>query len=132
MTRFKALRTTVVGCGAVAQKLYRKPLQALQRQGFLRVTGLVDRTASHAQAMHSAFPRAATFEHLEEALATIESDLTLILTPIQLHAAQSVLALRRGNHVLCEKPMAVTEAQCVEMIDAARVSDRVLAVGMIR
>ena len=38
------LRTTLVGCGAAAQRLYRKPLQKLQRQGILRVTGLVSGT----------------------------------------------------------------------------------------
>ncbi len=122
----------LVGCGAVAQRLYRKPLKRLEHQGVLRVTALVDRHDGHANTLRAFFPRAAVFDDLGRALETGRSDLALILTPVQLHSAQTVLSLRHDNHVLCEKPMAATEAQCGEMIAAAKETGRVLAVGMIR
>jgi predicted dehydrogenase len=126
------LRTTVVGCGAAAQLLYRKPLQELERQGLVRVTGLVDRDIGHAEALRSHFQGAALYEDLETALRDRGSDLTLVLTPAHLHANQAVLALRHKNHVLCEKPMATTTASCDNMIAAAREAGGVLAVGMLR
>jgi len=126
------IRTMLVGCGAVAQKLYRKPLQKLEQQGVLQVTALVDRHASHAGSLHTFFPHAVVYEDLRRALEGGQSDLSLILSPTQLHAEQSVLALRYNNHVLCEKPMAVSVAQCDEVISAANEMGRVLAVGMIR
>lgn len=42
-----------------------------------------------------------------------------IALPNSMHRDYSVPALRAGIHVLCEKPMAVTESECEEMIDAA-------------
>jgi predicted dehydrogenase len=131
-TLIMALRTTVVGCGAVAQRLYRAPLRQLERQGFVCVTSLVDRDIGHAEVLRSAFPRAALHEDLEVALRARKSDLTLVLTPAHLHADQAILALSYGNHVLCEKPMATTSRRCAEMIAAAREKSCVLAVGMIR
>jgi predicted dehydrogenase len=126
------LRTTLVGCGAAAQKLYSKPLRGLERQGVLRVTALVDRHAGHAATLRASFPRATVHEDLGRALESGQSDLTLILSPIQLHAGQAILALRHDNHVLCEKPMASTVERCDAMIAAARQARRILAVGMVR
>jgi predicted dehydrogenase len=40
--------------------------------------------------------------------------------------------LQHKNHVLCEKPMATTEADCVAMLGAAATADRILAIGMVR
>jgi predicted dehydrogenase len=127
-----ALRTTLVGCGAAAQQLYRKPLQKLQKQGILRLTGLVDRHVPHAQELQRYFPGAAVHEDLDPALRSGQSDLTLILSPIQLHADQAIQALGHANHVLVEKPMATAEAKCAEMVAAAKAADRILAIGMIR
>src|SRR3954451_19230066 len=126
------IRTTVVGCGAVAQKLYRKPLKKLEGQGVLQVVALVDRNLGHARALHEAFPRATVHEDQARALEEGRAELTLVLSPARFHAEQSILALRHRSHVLCEKPMAPTESQCDEMIVAAKESRRVLAVGMVR
>ena len=124
--------TLVVGCGAVAQKLYRKPLQRLEKHGMLRVVGLVDPARQHADQMRAHFPKAKVHADLAEALADTRPALTLILTPAHLHCAQTIHALRSDSHVLCEKPMAESTEQCARMNLAARESGRVLAVGMIR
>lgn len=124
--------TLVVGSGAVAQRLYRKPLQRLERLGLLRVVGLVDPATTHADQMRAHFPQARVHADIEAALAETLPALTLILTPAHLHCAQTVQALRAGSHVLCEKPMAESAEQCARMNLAARDSGRVLAVGMIR
>jgi glucose-fructose oxidoreductase len=47
-------------------------------------------------------------------------DAVYIGLPNHLHADYTVRAARAGVHVLCEKPMAVTEQECEQMIDAAR------------
>jgi predicted dehydrogenase len=104
----------------------------LERQGLLRVTGLVDSHPPHAATMQSSFPRAALHTDLEEALKSGQSVLTLILSPVHLHADQAILALQHKNHVLCEKPMATTAAKCAEMMAAAQAAERVLAIAMIR
>lgn len=56
-------------------------------------------------------------------------DAVVIATPNALHAEQSVAALEAGRHVLVEKPMAVTVAECDAMIAAAEASGASLMVA---
>jgi predicted dehydrogenase len=127
-----SVRTNVVGCGAVAQRLYRKPLAQLAKRGLIEVVALVDPAVTHAREMGAAFPAARHFKSLEEACAATRPELTLVLTPPALHCAQTLTALAHGSHVLCEKPMANSSAECARMIDAATATKRVLAIGMVR
>ena len=127
-----ALLTTIVGCGAVAQRLYRKPLQQLEKRGILKVAALVDPVEEHAAALGSAFPGARRFADLTASLAAERPQLTLVLSPAHLHAAQVIEAVGHGSHILCEKPMATSTADCDRMNAAAKSASRILAVGMIR
>ncbi len=56
-------------------------------------------------------------------------DVVYVATPHGLHAEHACLALAHGKHVLVEKPMAVSLADCTAMIDAAARARRHLIVG---
>jgi len=56
-------------------------------------------------------------------------DAIYIATPHQFHAEQACLAAAAGKHVLVEKPMALTLADCARMIEAARAARVRLIVG---
>jgi predicted dehydrogenase len=56
-------------------------------------------------------------------------DAVCISTPQYLHREMTELALAAGKHVYCEKPMALSIADCDAMIAAAQESGRVLLVG---
>jgi predicted dehydrogenase len=56
-------------------------------------------------------------------------DAAVVATPNALHAPQSIALLEAGKHVLVEKPMAVSVAECDAMIDAARTSGASLMVA---
>jgi len=45
------------------------------------------------------------------------------------HSEVTIAALKAGNHVLCEKPMAVTMKACREMVEVARATGKVLMIG---
>jgi len=65
-------------------------------------------------------PKAVAYEQYDELLKSGDIDAVYIALPNSMHAEYAERAARAGRHVLCEKPMAVTEAQCELMANAAR------------
>lgn len=59
-------------------------------------------------------------------------DAVYIATPVFLHAEQTIAAAEAGKHVLCEKPMAITAADCDRMIAACRANNVRLGVAYYR
>lgn len=122
-------RVILVGCGALARQFYVPALRALQNAGLLRVVAIVDPAVTAREQVARSFPRtgqAAALEHTTAPAGT----LVVIASPPAFHAAQTIAAVERGWHVLCEKPLATTVADAEEMMAAATRHDRLLAVGL--
>ena len=73
--------------------------------------------------------RARTYADYRELLASERVDIVDVCTPNGVHHPVAVAALRSGAHVMVEKPMAMTPAECEEMIQVARRCGRLLSVG---
>ncbi len=58
-------------------------------------------------------------------------DLVDIALPTAMHADVAIRALDAGKHVLCEKPMALSLADCERMTDAAKQAGRLLLIGHV-
>jgi predicted dehydrogenase len=69
------------------------------------------------------------YRDLDAMLSKVKLDAISLTLPTYLHADCSERALSRGVNVLCEKPMALTVAECDRMIAAARRSGKVLQIG---
>ena len=54
-----------------------------------------------------------------EAMLQEDLDIVVICTPNGFHARHSIAAVQAGHHVICEKPFALTSADCQAMITAA-------------
>ena len=70
-----------------------------------------------------------TFDSVEALLALDAVEAVYIATPQQFHALHALLALQHGKHVVVEKPMASTLAECDAMIAAAEQAGATLIVG---
>jgi glucose-fructose oxidoreductase len=64
-------------------------------------------------------PLAYSYENYDKCLQGGEIDAVYIALPNSMHRAYAVAAANAGVHVLCEKPMAMSEEECLAMIDAA-------------
>lgn len=82
-----------------------------------------DRGASFAG--ENGIPQA--FTDLSNMLASAEMDAVYISTTNEKHHAQALAAIAAGKHILCEKPLAMTLTDAVEMVEAAKAKGVVFA-----
>ena len=70
-----------------------------------------------------------TYDTVEALCADPAVEIVYVATPHQFHAEHAVLAARAGKHLLVEKSMALSIAECTAMIEAARKANVQLVVG---
>ncbi len=118
------LRVAVVGCGAVAASHYFPALAASRRA---RAELAVDADAGRARdaARRWDVPAATDFREVPG-----RAEAAVVALPNHLHAPVSIELLRAGVHVLVEKPMALSTAECDAMIAAAAAGGARLTVGL--
>ncbi|WP_427024478.1 Gfo/Idh/MocA family protein [Aureimonas ureilytica] len=120
----------VIGLGDFAQGYV---LPALARARASRVAGLVSGNEDKLRAVGSQYgvPEAARFSYdrMGDMRDEAAIDVAYVVTPNSTHAELVVKAFEAGKHVMCEKPMATSSADCQRMIDAARAADRKLMVA---
>jgi D-xylose 1-dehydrogenase (NADP+, D-xylono-1,5-lactone-forming) len=90
------------------------------------VVAIAARDRDRAQEQADAFAIGTVHGSYEELLADPEIEAVYIPLPNALHVPWSIRALEAGKHVLCEKPLARSEAQARSAFAAARAADRLL------
>lgn len=123
----RGLRIAIIGCGAVTERGH---LPAIAGLGRSQDTLLVDKNHSRAQELGRRFNIPRVADDYRQVLGQVEA--AIVALPHYLHAPVSVDLLKRGIHVLVEKPMALNVAECDAMIEAARQNGATLAVGIMR
>ncbi len=78
------------------------------------------------------WPQPKEYDDWMEMLGKEDLEAVIIATPLWSHADITVGCLDAGKHVMCEKMMAKTEADCVRMLEAARRNKRMLEIGYQR
>lgn len=119
------IRIAIVGCGGMAKSHVNRFSMILDE---VEVVAAVDVIEERAQAVADLLPGdTIVATDYREVLDKI--DAALLVLPHQLHHSATLECLAAGKHVMVEKPMANTEQECLEMIEAARKADRVLMVA---
>src|SRR5258706_8989429 len=111
----KKVQWGVLSVAAIAVK---KVIPAMQRGEWSEVTAIASRDSKRAQqaAKQLGIPKA--YGSYEELLADPEIEAIYNPLPNHLHVPWSIRAAEAGKHVLCEKPIALSVAECRTLIDA--------------
>src|SRR2546426_1505840 len=118
-------RVALFGCGWI-QDFHARGVLAFPGAELVALANHREETA-RAFAERHGIPRVTT--DWEGLAADGEVDAAIVATPNALHAPQSIALLRNEKHVLVEKPMATSVAECDRMIDIAHGSGAHLMVA---
>jgi len=119
----------VLGCGDITDK---RGAPAIHAQPHSRLVHIQSRTGTRAEDFARRHGAARWTTRREELLADPEVDAVYVATEHHRHAEDVVAAAEAGKHVLCEKPMANSVADCRRMIDACRAHGVALQVAYYR
>jgi predicted dehydrogenase len=114
----KTIRYAVVGLGYISQIAV---LPAFQNAKNSELVAFVSDDPEKMQELSREYnvELMYSYEEYEDCLQSGSVDAVYIALPNHMHAEYTIRAARAGVHVLCEKPMAVTEEECRKMIQAA-------------
>ena len=112
------VRYAVVGAGWISQIAF---MPGVDLTGNSKMTAIVTGNPEGAAKLADFYgiEHVYSYEQYDEMLAADVVDAVYIALPNSMHADYTIRAARAGKHALVEKPLAVTEAECEAMIDAA-------------
>ena len=120
------VRVGLVGCGGMGKGLVS---QLITIDGASLVGG-ADPFEKARDAFTEQF-EAPAFPDLSALLEAVELDAVIVATPNDGHAPNTIAAAQAGKHVFCEKPMALSLADCQAMIDACAQAKVKLQIGQV-
>src|SRR5919198_348207 len=119
-TDLVALRVAAIGAGGGATAHF----EAAGLTDALAFVGVLDVDHQRARDQADRYRIARCYRDLDELLADDDVDCVAVLTPPDTHEALSCAALAAGRHVVCEKPLGRTVAECDRMLAAAHAAGR--------
>ena len=114
----------IIGCGKIAQVRH---IPEYADNPDAQLTAFYDLNAARAQELAERYG-AKSYDSVEALLADPDVDAVSVCSANASHAQIAVAALEAGKHVLCEKPMATTLADCERMVEAAKKSGKKLMI----
>src|SRR5450432_3463362 len=126
----KKLGWAIVGLGSLAiNQILPAFAKCEQSKVVALVSGHPDK-ANKLAARYGVSPKSIyNYQNYDTLRDNPEVDVIYIVLPNGMHAEYTVRGHQAGKHVLSEKPMANTPAECQQMIDAAKKADRKLMVA---
>jgi predicted dehydrogenase len=123
------IRVCLVGAGRAGQ-VHAESLVRHVPEG--KLAAVVDSNPEALAKIADRFGIESRFHSLECAMGSVPFDAVVITAPTFLHRELATVAAAHGKHILCEKPMALTLAECDQMIGAAERNGVILQIGFMR
>jgi len=122
------MRFAVIGTNWISETFVNAVAEcrAIPGYGAVELAAIHSRTQDKAERFAHAFSIPLTFTSLEALAQSPDVDAVYIATPNACHKEQSIMMMRGGKHVLCEKPITVSAHDFAEMLDVAQACDVVL------
>ena len=119
------IRVAVIGCGKIAQVRH---LPEYATNPNAQLVAYYDKNSQRAHEVAAQYG-GKVYDSYFDLLKDPEIDAVSVCVENRSHAEMTTAALYAGKHVLCEKPMAVTLAECESMVAAAEFNNRHLMIG---
>ncbi len=125
----KKLNIALCGLGRYAGLL----ATGLEMSKYCRLAGIVTGTPAKAIEWRKKYNIPAkniyNYQNFDEIIHNKDIDLVYVVLPNAMHKEYTIRAAKAGKHIIVEKPMATTAADCAEMIKACADARVQLAVG---
>ena len=115
------IRLGIIGCGDM-QESHQSVFAELSDR--LEVSATADIELSRAQSAARLLGAPHAVQNYKDFFPYV--DACLVVTPHNLHHEMGINSLKAGKHVLMEKPLAVSESECIDLIEISKAMDRVL------
>ncbi len=119
------IKVGVIGYGG-AFNMGKAHLGEMQKAGMTPVA-VCEIDDARRQVAAADFPGIALYSNVTAMLKQSDVNLVVIITPHNTHAKLALQCLKAGRHVVCEKPLAITTAECDAMIREAKARRLVLS-----
>ena len=125
------LKIGIIGCGGIANQKHLPGMKQQVEKGRVELVAFCDLIPERAEkaAKEYGTPDAKVCTDYHDLLADPEIVAVHVLTPNIAHCPITIDALEAGKHVLCEKPMAATEADAKKMLEARDRTGKILTIG---
>lgn len=118
------LKLGIIGAGGIATGRH---IPAFKQIEGVTVFGVYDVNQDRAKEVATEFSLELVAETEDQLLENV--DAVVVCTPNKFHHQSVIKALNAGKHVFCEKPMAISSHEAIEMEQAAKDADKVLQIG---
>lgn len=123
------IRWGIIGCGDIVRKRVARAIQTEEHSGLYAACR---RDPTELKDFCHRFCVPTAHDDAQSLVADPNVDVVYIATPVHAHCRHTIAAAQQGKHVLVEKPMAMSVAECDEMIDACRQAGVNLGVAYYR
>lgn len=124
----KKIKWGIIGCGGIAD---RRTLPGMMLANNAVPVAVMDADLAVAERVKEKYGASYAFDNYEAVLALDEVDAVYIASPVFAHKEQALAAVKAKKHILLEKPLGLTLADSLEIIEACEAAGVKLGVGLM-